>query len=329
MSLSSARLSIAIPTCNHPELVEQFIRHAYPSLIRHQLPVYISDNSNNTDTETMVQQLTLEYPHLKYRRNESNKGFDYNCLQAITWPETAYVWPIGDGMLINPDCIDQVMAQLDKGFDFIFLNYRIPHTSSQVIPFSRTHDWIVNNTWHLSCLGVTIFGERPRAMATNPSVIEWKKWEYFMHTGLILRFATQYPCHFYWIAPYGLSGNPHKKESGWVSIALTVFAIGWSRLIEGFSDVLTVDERRHMVRSHAEKTHIFEWPLLIHHRKTHHFNDDMWQAHARALTHAVPLPSGWLALLARSPRWTLWLPVWNLLLIWYRITEKMGYSQQY
>lgn len=291
-------LAISIPTCNHPELVDQFIRAILPSLRRFQIPVYVTDNSDNDQTEGILQALTDEYPAIFYRRNTENLRFDANCAQAITWPNAEYVWPIGDGMLINESMIEPILKSLEEKPDLVFLNYRVPDSRQRVIEPSEQHEWIVNHAWHLTSLGVTIFGVRPRGIARRTSPEDFGRWKNFFHLGLILRCSTTEKSRCLWIGPHAVRGNPNKTGSGWVGIAIQVFAGDWARLILNFSDVFTPKETQELIRSHGVKTRIFGWRDLLQFRKDGRFSKQIFDAYQTEIKLAVPLPIRWLQLLA-------------------------------
>ncbi len=295
------QLAISIPTCNHPELVDQFIRAILPSLGRFQIPVYVTDNSDNDETERIVQNLIKEHSAIFYRRNAQNLRFDANCAQAITWPHAEYVWPVGDGMLINEPMIETILNSLEKKPDLVFLNYRVPDLGQRVIEPSHQHEWIVSHAWHLTSLGATIFGTKPREVARKATTKEFGRWKNFFHLGLILRCSTTEKARCLWIGPHAVRGNPNKTGSGWVGIAIQVFAGDWARLILSFSDVFSPNETQDLIRSHGVKTRIFGWRDLLQFRKDGRFSKPIFDAYQTEIKLAVPLPIRWLQLLAEAP----------------------------
>jgi glycosyltransferase involved in cell wall biosynthesis len=178
------QLALAIPTCNHPDLIQTSITAMLPELTQFNIPVYVSDNSTTLDTEQVVAALQIEYPYIYYRRNKQNLGYDANCHLAITWPDTDFVWPIGDGMIIRPGGIAAVLRWVSPDRDFIFVNCRVPNLKNEVVNPSDIRSFLIEVTWHITLLGATVYGRRPRSIDITPE--QRVSWKNFIHLGLIL-----------------------------------------------------------------------------------------------------------------------------------------------
>ena len=63
-------LSVAIPTYNRTDILISNLQSILDELIEHQIAVYISDDSNNEETEIAIQELQTIHPLIFYFKNE-------------------------------------------------------------------------------------------------------------------------------------------------------------------------------------------------------------------------------------------------------------------
>lgn len=116
-------LGICIPTYNRAEYLQQNLELIIEQVNGYDFPIYISDNSDNSDSEILVNELKNKYENIHYKRNESNLGFDRNLLQVVGMSETEYVWLFGDDDLIEAGYIDRIVSEIrNETYDLIVVN---------------------------------------------------------------------------------------------------------------------------------------------------------------------------------------------------------------
>lgn len=89
-------LTICIPTFNRPEHIRETVNIFISQVCAYNIPICISDNSENDLTENVVVELREKYKNIFYKRNKKNLGIDRNIVGAVAMANTKYVWIFGD-----------------------------------------------------------------------------------------------------------------------------------------------------------------------------------------------------------------------------------------
>lgn len=251
-------LSIVIPTYNRAEILKENIELMFPKIKEFGLGIYISDDSNNSDTEVMVASLRVKfnYPFFYYEKNTPSLGHDANCISTLKKANSKFVWYLGDSMVIPLDAFDEVMNIIytcKDDLDFICLN-SLNKNNYPLGVVADTHDFIVNNSWHMTLTGITIY---------NHKVIEWMrnndfygKHKNFMQLGIILQYCEQFKAKFYWCGNLIVANNKNKK-SYWSNNTISVFASDWWNFIDQFDKLFSTYEKEKVAKSHSLNTYVF------------------------------------------------------------------------
>lgn len=115
-------LSICIITYNRPDYIRSTIIEFINQCKPFNIGIYISDNSENSETELICQELSKGYEYLKYSRNFENLGFDGNICSVVKIASSKYCWLFGDDDLIVFDAIKKIMLYLDFNYGLIVIN---------------------------------------------------------------------------------------------------------------------------------------------------------------------------------------------------------------
>ncbi len=117
------KLSICIPTYNRADLLEKAIRFFLDEAKEYKVPIYISDDSTNNETQEMVKRLKKEYSYIFYKKNPSPQGIEGNFFTVLNMAKTKYKWLLGDDDSISKGSIKRVLQILDKDeYDAVILN---------------------------------------------------------------------------------------------------------------------------------------------------------------------------------------------------------------
>lgn len=252
-------LAIAIPTFNRPGVLKENILAMLPELRLHRIPVYISDDSSNDDTEHLAAELVAGYEHLHYKRNRPGFGHDRNFFETTALPDCKYVWYLGDSLLFKPGFLQEILDILEGDFDFVFMNSYTQDTSCGKV--ASPHEFLLERTWYLTLTGATIYGKRPLAMLLSADrKAEWKN---FPQLGMILEYCTRAQAQMYWYGKSVLAFNKKKSQSYWMKSALDVFVRDWSNFIGSFPGLFSPAEMARVIRSHAVNTHLFSLKNLL------------------------------------------------------------------
>ena len=103
------KLSIVIPTYCRSEILKENLDFILDSCKKHEIPIYISDDSLDSDTEIFIQELKKKYPFISYKKNIPSLGHDDNLLHSLKLPNTDFVWLLGDTVIIKEGAISSLI----------------------------------------------------------------------------------------------------------------------------------------------------------------------------------------------------------------------------
>lgn len=256
---ASTRLALAVPTYNRSAILEKSLRCMLPDLRVHRVAVYISDNSEDASTRSMIGRLRSEYPHVYYRQNTPSVGFDRNVLAALSMPDTDYVWLLADSVYCKAGQMSGVLRDLDSNPDLLFINsYCSDHLGKDV---EDIRGFLADRTWYITLLGATLYGRGCRALARE-ILDAADRWRNFVHLGLILKWCGSTSATLRWRGTPTL-GFQKGKKSYWSENAIPVFAGDWSHLIESFPELFSKPEMGQVIRSHGLRTGLFGLKHLL------------------------------------------------------------------
>jgi abequosyltransferase len=302
-------LSIAIPTYNRSDILQENLLAMLPDLMEHRVAVYISDDSQDERTREMVDDLSTIFPLLVYRKNEPGLGHDANFFSTLAMPNTDYVWYLGDSQYFIVGTLGALLKMLTKTRpDLCFLNSNLPERGSRVIEGEAVHPFLLDRTWYLTLSGATIYGRLPRMLRISQTVLA--NWTNFPQLGLILECCSRAPRCLLWIGTPTLRFNK-KKTSYWVNSTFSVFVKDWSKLIRSFNVLFSKDEQDQIIRSHGKHTHLFSLLNLIRLRALGILTKDVLEQHASDFEVASPISPVWARLLSFLPRRAV-AAVWSL-----------------
>ncbi len=120
-------LTIAVPTFNRSQYLSVLLSFLAPQLKdESRVELLISDNASTDDTQATVRRFAAEGLPLRYIRNGTNAGPDWNFLQCYEQAAGRYVWIVGDDDVIEPFGLKKVLSYLSSGeeYDLLFLRSR-------------------------------------------------------------------------------------------------------------------------------------------------------------------------------------------------------------
>lgn len=133
-------LTIAIPTYNRKRLLRRALESVIPQLSP-KIEVLVSDNASDDGTDEMIAE---DFPMVRYIKNGSNKGWDYNFLQCYREARGKYVILLGSDDRFAADSLNYLTDFLEKNdCDLIFMNYRFYDVTKKEVYF-KDGEWIKN-----------------------------------------------------------------------------------------------------------------------------------------------------------------------------------------
>jgi glycosyltransferase involved in cell wall biosynthesis len=117
MNPSSERplLSFAVPTYNRAKCLDQLLGVLLKQLHgESRVEVIVSDNASTDNTSAVIEAYRQQGLDIRYLRNETNLGPDFNILQCYEQAAGKYVWIFGDDDLIAPGTLKRVLDALSS-----------------------------------------------------------------------------------------------------------------------------------------------------------------------------------------------------------------------
>lgn len=143
-------LTIAIPTCNRAECLDQQLEWLSQAIqgFESDCEILVSDNCSTDNTEDVIKKWQEKLKDLTFHVNINhvNVGLIKNIVCCLNQSQTKYVWTIGDDDPIQKRAVDYVINKLKthENLSLLFLNFSGRHklTNKPVHPPT-----IVGNRW--------------------------------------------------------------------------------------------------------------------------------------------------------------------------------------
>lgn len=192
--MKNDKLAIAIPTYNRARILKENLSYMMDEIKKYNIPIYISDDSDNNDTLMVVNELKTIYEYIYYYKNKPSLGHDKNCFFTLNLPSEDHIWYLGDSVIIEKGTIFLVLELLKKAkYDFVVTNHKGRNLNIASKLFIDAKDVFSDLAWHLTLSGVTIYRKK---------IIENYKvkgiYKNFPQTSIILNSISE-NCNLYYI----------------------------------------------------------------------------------------------------------------------------------
>lgn len=264
-----SNLAIAIPTYNRSEILKFNLESILEELIKFNIPVYISDDSTENNTELLIKEFKSKHGLFYYRKNEVRFGHDLNCVNTITFAKEKYVWYLGDSMIIEPGSIEHVLKCIEnEDFDFICCNAEGRDLNVESSIFTDKIEIFKNLCWHLTLTGATIYNKEKLVGLLNFDISKFKN---FPQTAIIFEQLVNKKSNLYWINKNLVRNNPN-KTSYWASNVFNVFLEDLSSFVFNLPEEYPLLSKIKVVRDHSLKTGIFSYFSFVNYRIEGHYD---------------------------------------------------------
>lgn len=297
--MTSTILSIAIPTFNRADILNNNLLKMLPEIRKFSIPVFILDDSSDLETKRTVESLYSEYDGIFYSRNVPSLGHDANVLHALGVPDTDYVWLLGDSMYINAGLIEVVLNVIgSKRPGLIAVNASNRKISFATGSYTDSRDVFVKLAWHLTLTGATIYSRRASLQSKH---LDKKTYTNFPQIALIFKFLASTPS-FYWINVNGLAANSGKR-SYWAGNMFEVFLDDWTHVIRSLPSFYDESQKNEVIMSHSRSAGIFGLKSLLLARSHGVFSLSVLLRHIEILPVHSGRGLGALLVICLTPKW--------------------------
>ncbi len=255
------KLAIAIPTYNRESILKENLLFMMRDIKKYNIPIYISDDSNNNKTKDFISELSREYKYIFYNKNAPSLGHDNNCFKTLSLPKEDYIWYLGDSIFIQQGGLEIIMDLINHNYyDFIVTNHLRENLNLPTKKFTDAKEAFIQLSWHLTLTGSTIYSKRALDNYKKGSGI----YKNFPQVSIVLNTITE-QCNLFYESSVSTYPNS-KKVSYWNGEIFDVFAKDWYNFISNLPDFYSEKEKDKVIKSHSFKTGIFGFKALLKYR---------------------------------------------------------------
>lgn len=263
MQMKNKKLAIAIPTYNRASILKENIVLMLEEISMYAIPIYISDDSIDDETKSMIDEVKKEYEHIYYYKNTPGLGHDKNCLRTLALPTEDYIWYLGDSIIIKPGGIKKVLDVVENGNpDFVSVNVENRNLDLTSRIYNEGNELLVAIGWHLTMSGATIYANKINELLGRLDLVKCKN---FPQTALIFEGFAQGNSELYWINDKIVYSNKNKK-SYWSSAIFEVFLKDWDFFISNLPLFYLDRNKKLTIKKHSEKTGMFTFLSFLDYR---------------------------------------------------------------
>jgi hypothetical protein len=268
--MKNNKLAIAIPTYNRAAILKENILLMLEEIKKFSIPVYISDDSTNNETEIIVQEIKNDYEYIYYYKNSPSLGHDKNCLRTISLPFEDYVWYLGDSIVIDTNGIRKILDVIESNnnYDFVSVNVFNRDLDLPNKLFIDGNHLLVELGWHLTMTSATIYSNR---IHDKLKELDLSKCKNFPQTALIFEKFAKVNCTLFWVNDKIIYGNK-KKRSYWSSAVFEVFLKDWDSFISKLPIFYLEKNKRFTIKKHSEKSYLFTLKKFLNYRSKGFFS---------------------------------------------------------
>ena len=287
-------LSIVLPTYNRAPFLDHCLGIHIPLIKEHNIEIFVSDNGSTDATAEVVEKYRKIYPLIRYHRNETNLGADKNFQIALGYPETAYVWLLGDTYRIPESGIDYLLNLLKsdgKSYDLVAFNVgdRVVDVPRQ--DYSDQNKLLSDLGWHLTCMSTLVYSSGLLKSA------EFKRYENtcLIQTGIIFEYLAGKKFLVHWVGDLSVQGISLDglAKGGWQDQTLEIWVNNWANMVLSLPPSYSLDAKLKCIKDHGTKARILTFSAL---RRLRRYNILNYQAYKKYVC-LFPLT-------VVSPRWT-------------------------
>lgn len=243
------KLSICIATYNRGK----FIGETLDSILVQMEPgveVVVVDGASPDNTPEVMAQYSLQYPEIRYFREELNSGVDADFDKAVGYAKGNYCWLMTDDDLLKPGSIIKVLSLLGGEEDLIVVNSEVRNVDLSVVFENKrlvldidrryraadSEDFFADIAGYLSFIGCVVI-RRACWLARNRFAYYGTL---FIHVGVIFQNPP--------IANVRVIAEPliiiRYGNAMWTSRSFEIWMFKWPKLIWSFPDFSDTVKRK-------------------------------------------------------------------------------------
>ena len=298
-------LSIVIPTYNRADFLDYCLEVHIPLVKAHNIQIFISDNASIDTTKEVVEKRMEKYPLISYRCNETNIGPDENIERALKYPETKYVWLLGDTSQIPSEGIGYVLNLISKNqkkYDTIVFNLFNKITNIGTQDYTDQNALLYDLGALMTCLSCLVFHKE---LIKKANFLRYRN-SSFLQTGIIFEAIAGQPFYIHWVQPLSVCGinHPLLRKNAW-SRAPTLFEIicrKWTNFIFSLPVSYELESKYKCLIDFGIASSIFTFRYLLYLRSSNILNYKTYKQYSHLFPLTIKYPKLIILLIALLPR---------------------------
>lgn len=257
------KLSIVIPTYNRADFLDYNLEVHIPMLKEYGIEIAIFDNASTDNTQEVVSKWMKEYKFLNYHKNETNIGPDANFERALKYPDTDYVWLLGDTYQIEQKVLEYVLLNVPKAkYDVVVLNLA-NKLQIETKDYQDSNALLYDLGALMTCSAVSVYNKDLIRRANFSRY--YNSW--FIQTGIIFEDIADKIFCIHWTKEYSIKGleHPYIKKTNW-SHTNKVFHIGcesWSNFVMSLPPTYKLENKIKCIMDFGKVSGLFTFKSLV------------------------------------------------------------------
>ena len=306
-------LSICIPTFNRPKVLKKNILSMIEELKKFSIPIFISDESNNNETEILITEIKKIYKYIFYFKQIKKLGHDKNVFHSLSLPKTEYIWLLSDSVFVNKNAIENVLNIINAHKpDLIAVNSHLRELDIKKNFYTNASHVLNDLGWHLTWTGATIYSKN---VISSSNKIDKTKYTNFPQIALIFTHLSG-GCNFYW-ENNNLISSTKKDKSYWSENIFNVWLEDWRMALNNLPSCYAKSIKEKVFLEHSIKTGLFNIKSLLNLRSLGILNINTFRKYNKLL--GIHSGKGTIVM------WLILLIPKNLLLILKKIIKRVNY----
>lgn len=258
-------VSILIPTYNRADFLDYSLKIHIPLVKKYNIQICIFDNSSTDRTKEVVCKWMHIYPHLIYHQHETNIGGISNFEYALKYPQTDYVWLLGDTYQIQDGAIDYIIKIIKNSpqkIDAIVLNLQ-KKIDIPTCHYNNSNTLLNELGALMTCIAVSIF----RKDMIKDDILRRYRSLWFTHTAIIFEDISNRDFLIHWAQEYSILSLEHPilQKTNW-SHTRKAFEIGcedWTNFVMSLPPSYTINNKMKCIMDFGKVSGLFTLKNLL------------------------------------------------------------------
>ena len=256
-------LSIVIPTYNRADFLDYSLEVHIPMLKEYGIEIAIFDNASTDNTQEIVSKWMKEYDYLTYHKNETNIGPDANFEKALKYPDSDYVWLLGDTYKLSEEGVRYFLKQIEnEKYDVLVFNLA-DKLNIQTKNYNDSNSLLNDLGALMTCLSCLVYNKNFIKQANFSRYYN----SYFVQTGAIFESIVNRDFNIHWIQEHSIDSlvNPNLKKTNW-SHTPKAFEIGceyWTNFVMSLPPMYKLENKMKCIMDFGKVSGLFTFRNLI------------------------------------------------------------------